>query len=325
MKYIGRQINVGFGIEAVRGTQVAVQWWQPKTDLSFDDKNETIQDESSIGVLIDSRDSFIVKKFAEWKIGANIEVNQIGYVLLGLLGSVSTSVDSTGAYLHNFTLANSNQIQSLTVGMNDPVLGNISFPLAVVEEMTISAEEWQQAIFKIKMKSKSSKSASHTVSYNVDNKLLARHSVFKLANNLAGLDSATGICLKSFEITFTKNLEEDFCLSNVDVNDFINKQFSIEWSFTAYFDSTALRTIQIDGTKQAVRYELEDTNTIIGASSSPSLRIDLPLVAFTEFSRSLNNDDVVTQTLKFKGLYSMADGEAVSIELVNTKDGYVSA
>jgi hypothetical protein len=33
--------------------------------MSFKDMNETIQDESSIGVIVDSRDSFVVKKWAE--------------------------------------------------------------------------------------------------------------------------------------------------------------------------------------------------------------------------------------------------------------------
>lgn len=64
-KYIGRQINVGFGKETTRGTAVAIARWLPKTDFSFDEKMETIQDESSIGVITDARDSFVAKRWAE--------------------------------------------------------------------------------------------------------------------------------------------------------------------------------------------------------------------------------------------------------------------
>jgi hypothetical protein len=77
MKYIGRLINVGFGIETARGTGVAVANWLPKTDLSFEEKNEVIQDESSLGVITDSNDSFVVKRRAEGEIGGNIQTNSI--------------------------------------------------------------------------------------------------------------------------------------------------------------------------------------------------------------------------------------------------------
>ena len=76
-KYIGRLINVGVGIEGVRGTAVAVQSWTAKTDFSFKEKIETVQDESAIGVITDSRDSFVMKKFSEGDIAGNIETNNI--------------------------------------------------------------------------------------------------------------------------------------------------------------------------------------------------------------------------------------------------------
>jgi len=37
------------------------------------------------------------------------------------------------------------------------------------------------------------------------------------------------------------------------------------------------------------------------------MKISLPLVSFTEFSKTQGNDEVVIQTLSFKGLHSMAD------------------
>lgn len=64
-KYIGRQINIGFGKETTRGTAVAVASWVPKMDCSFDEKMEVIQDESSIGVITDTKDNMLVKRWAE--------------------------------------------------------------------------------------------------------------------------------------------------------------------------------------------------------------------------------------------------------------------
>lgn len=323
-KYIWKQISVWFWKETTRGTAVAIWLWTPKTDFSFDEKMETIQDESSIGVIVDSRDSFVAKRWAEWDMSANIEVNSFGYLLLSLLWTVNTVVATTGAYKHTFTLNNTNQSQSLTLGIKDPWLtSDMSFALTMVESMTITAEEWQLATFTVTLKSLKGTTTTHTVTYPTDYKLLSRMSIFKTASNLAGLTGASASCIKSFEITFTKNLEDDYCLGSQDPRDFLNKQFSIEWSFTAMFENeTDYKNTALAGTKRAIRFDLVDTTTTIGISSNPTLRIDLPLVAFTEWSRSMWNDEVVMQTLTFKWMYSIADTSSINVELTNTKASY---
>lgn len=325
MAYIGRLINVWFGLESIRGTKVAMSTWISKTDCSFDEKNETIQDESSIGVLTDSRDIITTKKWAEWELSWNIETNSIGYLFYNLLGSVVSAAATAGAFIHTINLSETNTSPSLTIGVKEPVLGSFSYPLAMIESMTISAEEWQQATFSVEFKAKAGEVQAHTVSYAIDNKLLARHSILKTATNLAWLWGAASICIKSFEITFTKNLEDDYCMGGINPVDFINKQFGIEWSFTAIFDTTTLRTLQLAWTKQAIRFELKDSATTIGVSNNPWLMITLPLAWLTEFSRTQGNDEVVTQTLTFKGLQSIADGKSIEVVLTNTKATYVPA
>lgn len=323
MKYIWRQINIGFWIETARWTKVAVAHRQPKTDLSIDEKTEVIQDESSIGVITDSRDSFVAKKRAEGEFSSNVETNWIWYLLYALLGSVSSAVDSTWAYKHTFELLETNTSPSLTTWIDDPVLWGLSFPLTMIESFTLTAEEWALAVFTVAIKAKNWESVTHSVSYTPDNKLLSRHSIFKVAANLAGLSSAEAVCLKSFEITFTKNLEDDYCLGSQTPQDFVNKQFQIEGSFTALFTDATFRAIQLAWTKKAISFELKDTSTTIGASSNPSLKFTLPLVSFTEFSKTQGNDEVVIQTLTFKGLYSNTDWESIEAELVNTVAEYV--
>jgi hypothetical protein len=88
------------------------------------------------------------------------------------------------------------------------------------------------------------------------------------------------------------------------------------------FTSQEFRNIQLDGVHKAVRFTLLDTANTIGISSNPELNIDLPLASFTEFSRSQGNDEVVTQTLNFKGIYSVADDSSIEIALVNTIEEY---
>jgi len=323
-KYIGRQISVWFGRETTRGTAVAISKWVPKTDFSFEEKAEIIQDESSIGVLTDSRDWFVSKQRAEGELSSSIEVNSIGWLLYSLLGSVSVTTATTGAYKHTFSLLETNQAPSLTTAIKDPVLGTLAFPLTMVDEFTITCEEWQFAMFTVKLKSKPGAVAVDTVTYVADYKLLSRHSIFKTAANLAGLSGASAVCLRSFEITFTKNLEDDYCLGGLSPIDFINKQFIIEGSFTAVFTDTTYRAFQLAWSKKAISFELKDTGTTIGLSSNPGLLIKLPIASFTEFSRTQGNDELVLQTLAFKWLQSIADGKSVEVELVNTTASYTA-
>lgn len=321
-KYIGRKISVGFGKESTRGTAVALSLWQPKTDLSFDEKFEVAHDESSVWSIIDSRASYLTKRWAEWDISSNVDVNVFGFLLLSLMGSVTSTTATTGAYSHAFTINETNQTQSLTIGIDDTIGGDFTFANAVIESMTLNAEVGKFATFTVKFKAKKGVTATNTVSFPVDYTLLAKHAIFKTASNLAWLGAASAIVIKSFEITVTKNLEDDFSLGSVDVTDFINKHCSIEGSFTAMFEATTFKDLAIAGTQKAVRFQLIDTATTIGVSSNPTLTVDLPLATFTEWSKTQGNNEVVMETLKFKSVRSRADASALNVTLVNTTASY---
>ena len=70
---------------------------------------------SSRGKITDAQDSIKVKQSGSGSISQLVKTNQIGYLLLNTLGTVSSEEDSTGAYIHTFTLNNSNTTQSLTM------------------------------------------------------------------------------------------------------------------------------------------------------------------------------------------------------------------
>jgi len=322
-KFIWRKINVWFWKEATRWTAVAVSQWTPKTNIDFQEKSESIQDESSIWVIVDNIDAHTVKRWAEWVIEWNVWVEAVWLPFLALFGSVSSAETSwTGAYEHDFTLANTNQHQSLTIWVSDDVKDS-QFALAMIESMTISAEVWGFATYSINFKAQAGETASHSVSYTTDYSLLAKNWTFKVADNLAWLTWADAKCIQSFEITITKNLMDQQCLWNVWINDFINQQFSIEWSFSAlYENSTDYEENTLDWIKQAIRFSLVDTWKTIWVSDNPTLEVDLASANFTEWTKDQTNDTVVSQTLTFKGLYSKTDASAITAKLINETTSY---
>lgn len=322
-KAIGRLVNIGFWKEATRGTWVAVNTWLPKTSLSFQDKTENIQDESSIWVIVDQSNSFVSKKYAEWGFEWVLNVNSFWYLLLSAIWNVSSAVDTTGAYKHTFTLGNNNQNPSLTIWIDDPIGGQYQFALAMLDKLSISWEAGGIITFKAEYKSKAWVSTTHTVSYVADYTLLAKHLIFKTATNLAGLTGAVAKNIKSFEINITKNLEEDYSISSDTPRDFINKEFSIDGGITAVYEDPAdYITIAKNGTKQALRFDIIDSGTTIWLTSNPTLRFDFAKCMLTDKTINMGNKEVMVQDIKFKAEYSLTDAQVLACYLINTKVSY---
>ena len=321
MKFIWRRINVGFGKETTRGTAVTASKWVPKTNVTFDQKVTKIADDSSIGVIHDSIDAQPTKQWAEGDVEMNLYVNAIGLLLLNVFWSVTSTTDTTGAYKHTFNVLESNQSPSLTVCVADENQ-DYQYPNAMVDSLEIQGSVDKFVTIKTAIKAKPGTASTDTPSYTADNVLMGRHISIKTATNLAGLSAGTAINCSAFTISVNKNLAEDPILGSIIPNDFCNTEFAVEGSLELLYNDVTMRDLVNNDTIKALRIEAKDTATTIGLTSNPRLMIDLTRVKFTEFSKSMGNKDLVKQTIKFKGLYSMADSKAMLAELVNTTATY---
>lgn len=323
MAYIGRKINVGFWKESTRGTAVAIANWTPKTNLDFQQQSEVINDESSLWVIADSTDSYVTKRWAEGNIEGNVNINNFGYAMLSAFGAVtSAETVGTGAYQHDFTIFESNEHPTLTIGVDDPVEGDLAFAWAMLESLEVSGEVGGFVTFTASYKSKKEASATHTVTYTTDYTMLARHCGIKLADTLAWLSWASNVCVQSFSISINKNLEEDLCLSSIEPVDFNNTQLTVEGSMTLQFENTEQRDNYLSAKKKSLRITIEDTNTVIGVSDSPALEFDFSKVKITEWTKNQGNDDIVTQDITFKAFYDTAEAQIVKAKLINTQATY---
>ena len=317
-KFIGRKINVGFGKETVRGTAATPSVWFPRTNFSFEEKMETVENESSIGVIVDAQEVEIVKRYSEGSVEGYAGVNSIALPFLSLFGSVTTTTASAGAYKHVFALSGVNQSPSLTIGMDD-LIQDYQFANAMINKMKIKIETGKYAEISFDFIGKKGVTATLTPAFSADYPLLAKHAVVKLAGNLAGLTAATPLVVKSFELTVSKKVEPQDSLGSVDPSDFINTVTSIEGNLEAvYEDEATYKAVALGGSVRALRLDVTDANTVIGVSTNPELKIDLAKVKFTEWSRTTGLNEIVTQSVGFKGLYSLSDAQAIAAELYNT-------
>ena len=66
-----------------------------------------------------------------------------------------------------------------------------------------------------------------------------------------------------------------------------------------------------------MRIRLTNTAITLGVASNPRLTIDMAKVKLSEVARDLSNNEIVRQTLTFKGFYSLTDAKSITAVLRN--------
>lgn len=323
-KFIGRKLNIGIGKETVRGTAVAASYWLPKTDCSIDDKIEQVINENSIGVIEDAEGASLVQKFSEGEITGRILDESFGLLILAALGAeASPATVETGVYDHVFSVAESAQHQSLTIDVEEPNAtssSSLRYALSMIDSLEINIEVGGYAEYTVSFRGNSNGTGTNTPSYTSENFFLPQHGTFKVATTQSGLDAASAVSVKKMTLVITKNLEDDNTLGSTTATDRLNKQFTIEGSVELLYDSrTYIDTIMIGDAYRALRFQLINTDITIGATSNPTLKIDLYRTKLSEVAKDIPNDDLVRQTLSFKAFYSLSDSKMLAATLRNTK------
>ncbi len=315
MKYIGRKISVGFWKETSRWTPVAPTSWMPHTALDFDDKFENVVQDGAVGSIVDSNETFNTKRWGEWGVEWDLMVENSGLLFLALMGQVSSvETSGTGAFDHTFTLLNTNEHPSLTITTNEEN-GDAQFALWMIEELSVSANVWEIAKIKMSFKSKMGATTTVTTAFNAnDNTLLARHGTLSIG--------WTDVKYKSFEISFKKNLVEDYAGWGIDVNDILNQQFEVEGNVEFDYDNNTFKDYAINSEQKEVIMVIQDPDTTIWVEDHPTLSITLPKVSFTSWDRNKSLNEIVNQTLDFKAHYNLGTGTVGSILLRNTTANY---
>lgn len=324
-KYIGRLVELGLGKESSRGAGVAPSLWVPKIGFSFDDKVTIARDVGSIGKIADSLERFVVNKFGEGDLEMNLDATSIGYFLYSLLGTLSTAGPTDSAYTHSFTVAETNTHQSLGLVVKDPNTTE-QYKLVMVNSLEIEAELDELVKATVNFLSKKGNAySSVTPSYTALSRFTKNHITFKVAADTSSLAAAASISVKSLRLEINQNVATDDALNTAEPEDIVNQHLSVEGEITLNYEDETWKNYFRNATDRAVRIQFTNTDDTIGAgATNPSLTIDLPKVDFFEWEPDYTQDEIVMQTLSFKGSYDIGASENIIdvATLVNGTSSY---
>lgn len=322
---IGRLMDVGIAVEGTRGTAETATHWIGTLDKDFDDKASFVKNESSYGTVLKDSNMALTREWAEGSISGKVGLDSIGVLLTSVCGASPSSAESSGEYTHTWYHTDSATNKSLTISYKD-ANQDLDFAGAMINSFTLNWELEQYLNFEAQFMSLKSASGSNTPSYSEEVEFHPSHSIIKLASAQSGLDAAQAIGLRSASVTFNKNAKGKEQLGSTTYADIHNGTVEVTGTMEVYYDGSTYKDLVFNETEQAVRLSVVNTAETLANSSNPSLTVDLYECRFSDFERSMGNDDIVTETVTFTAQVDFANSmRAFKIDLLNGTAGSLYA
>lgn len=318
---IGRQIEVGVGIEEVRGTPVAPDKWIKKLTANFSDRANKIIDESNENSLADASGARVVQKWSEGELSGNIHADVLGYFLYNLYGAVTESVVEAGVYQHIFTLLQSTKHPALSITLKDGAVEQKVFPNCIIDTFELNFGVDTFLTMTANIKGKTGSVSTETVSYETEYDFIGKDVTVKVATSEAGLTSATALPVKEMTLTWNTNMLENFVLGDYSPEDLYNAAMSIEGEIELLYGDTTFKDLFTTDAYRYMQITVTGSQTI-GAVSNPGFTILLNKVAITDWSREDAQNELVTQPISFKALQNTTDSQQSKITLKNVTETY---
>lgn len=314
---IGRKVEAAIGLEDTRGVGVAAAYALGKVGFSLFDKIEEARNEESIGNIGDSRDKYVVEKYAQGEVSGALGANSALYLLALAFGG-APSVGSPSDSVYPWTIAhdNDNVHQSASLLVKD---GNKTqlHKFLMLDQLEISIELNDLVRYSAQFMSKVGVTSADSIpTYAEDYKFTKRKAQVKIANDVSGLGAASVLKLKQFNMTISKNLIKDGGFNTVEPEAFYNGETAIEGTLMLNWEDQTYRNYMLNGDRKALRLSLT-SEKLIGASAYGSIEIDLPKVDFFGWEPSAENPDLVTQEINFKANVDLTDGMVESVTVNN--------
>jgi len=229
------------------------------------------------------------------------------------------STTYTAVKWHLFERANTNTHPSYTVYDSSSIADAYS-PYCMVDTFKITSKIWEYTMFELEMMwKKLVTTTAQSPVYTDQNSFLAKYSNVYFADTEALLNSASAVCMKSFNLNIAKNLADTQCFWSDDIDKLYNQQFTIDWDLEAIYDSVTLRDYVVNSTKKSCRVALINTGaTALVTWLYPSIYIDMSKLWFKDWNKTDDLNAITRQTMWFSWQYKATDLMTLEILLLNS-------
>lgn len=314
--YIGRREAIGLGIEASPGTAVPPQVWLRWLTQGLQPKKTTVENESAMGVIDRVNDSQATAKWVEGTVGGKVTSQAIGFLLLGMHGSVSTGTAVAGVYPHTFTNNPSSIPKTLTLASVSPLVSR-RHSYATIDNLEITAEAGGWVEVSTAVKARIGATSTETVALVSEGEFTSKHVTLKVAANVAGLTAAPAVKATRVNVVLERSSEPFFPLGTDDAAEFDRGTFEARGEFVVRMTDTQYEDDFLTNAVKALRVTL--------GNGADSLEFTGSRVRYRELEASRDRDAVVTATVQFFCEFDTATNTSIATVLKNTRATYAAA
>lgn len=321
---IGRNIELGVGVEDTRGTAYSeAERWAKKISATVVERSEKISDESTRNVLEDSLGARIVRQWIEGDLEGNVHAALVGYFLYNLYGSITTTNPTGSVYQHVFAVDQSITHPSLSLYAKDGDVQQLAYQNAMISAFSLTASIDSYVTFTASFMAKDSTSNSDTPSYETtDYDFVGRDITVKFADTEGALSGATATKVKDLTINMETGLIADHILGQYAPDDIYNAMMMIEGEFTLNFDDTTFKALYLNENYKYMEITIANTDVDLGGGNNPTLKFLFNRVQIMDWNREDSANDLSTSPVSFKAFYNATDGEQSEVTLINTVSEY---
>ena len=316
---IGRKGWIGIGTETTPGTPVAISDYVPFTELTLKPMHEPIPNEAAYGVREKTFDASLGKKWSEGDVTINCDSDDVGFFLIGALGTDTPANVAGSVYDHVITRNNSNTPQTYTVTMDRGVDRQYYRSVAVkslefsVSDALVEAKASLLGKFPITTTSGSLTTASGGL-YSFGD------AQFAFGATVAAAGSATNLKPHDMKLKIENNTTAQFRHGSYEPDTINHGEFEATAEGSIYFETTAERDAYYNLTKQAASFKLNGQG--LGGGYTSSLEFRMYRTHFETFELETGLSDFFAEKFTVRCDYDNANSKSIDAVLRNVRASY---
>lgn len=317
---IGRKGFIGVALESTPGAPETIDDYIPFTENTLKGMQEPIANEAAYGIREKTFDAVVGKKWSEGDISINCDSTNVGYFLIGALGTDTPANVAGSVYDHVITRNNSNTPQTMTITSARGSIDKQYFRSVAVKtlefnvsDQLVEAKANLIGKFPITTTSGTNTTASGSIYSFAD-------AQFAFGATVAAAGSATNLKPHDMKLTLENNTVAQFRHGSNDPDTINHGEFEATLEGTLYFENTTQRDLYYAVTKQAASFKLNGVG--LGGGYTSSLEFRLYRTHYESFEVETGLADFFAEKFTVRCDYDNANSKSIDAVLRNVKSAY---